>query len=551
MVLLSNQENLTKIKCKHLRHQSFFLAYVLLLSRGGAAVRCRGHIGGTMSQKIKWGRGSSSILFIFLITGLISSSGVFAAPPSSLFRAPFQPKADGVDRLREAYQTITSDNLINSLIRSGNHALSVAQNVTDAELETTKFQDYYKGVEVVGSMALFHKGFRGAMVSNLISQFDLNTEPTLTAREAVSLAKNIAGDLDLLEAPRLKILPSEEEPSSADLVYWVRLQGKANEPGFDVVVNAQNGKIIASVSHRLTIAPIKVFQATDECQLVHPSSGWPLALDFDSCDLTIENNRALRRADNSARRAANNSLKTLQYYLNRHGRDSFDGRGSTAISIVHVGHQFENAFWDSEKKIMAYGDGDGKITGDFTAALDVAGHEMTHGIVSETAQLLNFGESGALNEAYADFFGKMIANDGDWSMGRNIYLNRSRAKGFRNLANPKSINVTYQDDDGNKASSPYPAHMSERFIAKDMCSKSNDNCWVHVNSTIPGHASYLVVQAIGKDRAERLYYKTLTHFLTQRSNLRTARTATLTACSQLYDMRVCELVSKAFAQVGL
>ena len=79
---------------------------------------------------------------------------------------------------------------------------------------------------------------------------------------------------------------------------------------------------------------------------------------------------------------------------------------------MHTGDSYDNAFWDEEHSYMAYGDGDGdgEISGSFTLALDIVGHEMTHGVTADTAKLIGSGESGALNEAYSDFFGIMISN---------------------------------------------------------------------------------------------------------------------------------------------
>ena len=42
------------------------------------------------------------------------------------------------------------------------------------------------------------------------------------------------------------------------------------------------------------------------------------------------------------------------------------------------------------------------------STLDVAGHEMTHGVTSRTANLTYSGESGGLNEATSDIFGTMV-----------------------------------------------------------------------------------------------------------------------------------------------
>jgi Zn-dependent metalloprotease len=55
-----------------------------------------------------------------------------------------------------------------------------------------------------------------------------------------------------------------------------------------------------------------------------------------------------------------------------------------------------------------YGDGDRRIFGPFTKALDVIGHELTHDITQYEAGLNYRGQSGALNESFSDVFGSLL-----------------------------------------------------------------------------------------------------------------------------------------------
>ena len=165
----------------------------------------------------------------------------------------------------------------------------------------------------------------------------------------------------------------------------------------------------------MTIAPIEVLEANAACETLD-TDGNPVSLRAALCDHTVTAGVASRTADASARRALANARKTLEYYQSVHSRDSFDNEGAALVNLVHIGEKFDNAFWNSELKVMAYGDGDGVETSDFTLGVDVAGHEMTHAVTSSTADLIYMGQSGALNEAYSDIFGKMIADDGDWAV---------------------------------------------------------------------------------------------------------------------------------------
>jgi aureolysin len=98
---------------------------------------------------------------------------------------------------------------------------------------------------------------------------------------------------------------------------------------------------------------------------------------------------------------------------------------------------------------------------------------------------------------------------------------------------------------------PYPNHMNKAFPISNTCDRSNDNCWVHVNSTIPGHASYLVTQAIGKEKAQKLYYLALTQYLGATSKFKDAALALRKSCAQLLESADCSLVSRSLMAVGL
>ncbi|CAG0908569.1 unnamed protein product, partial [Darwinula stevensoni] len=109
-----------------------------------------------------------------------------------------------------------------------------------------------------------------------------------------------------------------------------------------------------------------------------------------------------------------NGGQAFEYFRNVHGRKSINGQGGNIISFVNVadddGSSMGNAFWNGQA--MFYGNGDGAFQ-PLARGLDVAGHEMSHGVIQSTANLEYQGESGALNESFADVFGVLIDRD-DW-----------------------------------------------------------------------------------------------------------------------------------------
>ncbi len=520
---------------------------------------------------------SRLIQFMLILSASGSTAAMAEGLDSSLIMGPFPRANTQFEKLRLALDTLKAMPKIRALTRDDTvRTLSLKQKIVSPEIETTKFQDYYKGLEVVGSMALHHEGAGGVQISDEIKEFDIDTSPRLNADEALSIARASEPGLELKSAPELKILPNED--GSARLVYFIDLKGSDYRPGADLIINANSGEIVANISHHLEIgsslvelslprrpaprpvqgpgaiaapriALVQVMQADSRCQSVD-QNGAPAQLHADLCQQTVTNSTPQLSSDATARTALANAKRTLEYYKGTHNRDSYDNRGAPLVNVVHVGDKFDNAFWSTDDNIMGYGDGDGVEFGNFTGSLDVAGHELTHGITSQTAQLMMVSESGALNEAFSDYFGKMISNDGDWAMGKKIFLNPS-SPGIRNLANPGTIMAKYRDENGVRQQRPFPSKMSEKFADRATCDGTNDRCWVHLNSTIPSHAMYLIHAALGRAKAEKLIFITLTQYMTSAAKFSTFKSATLRACQQLYDSTTCGQVQNQFAAVGI
>jgi Zn-dependent metalloprotease len=425
--------------------------------------------------------------------------------------------------------------------------LKLPEFASSSGVKTIKIKQFYKGIEVLGSLAMIHENIEGKQ------EF----------QSLLASLKNSENENQVLTAvPTLKLLASADRNSS-ELVYWVSLEptgGLSSISGYDVIINAHTGNIVAQIPHQLNFgfggvggfgaeepAKVSVFDAKTAPETDINPDGSPRVINMSTYQPVVINNQPQSGVDESSTRGYTNAARTLQYYLYVHKRNGFDGYAANSNNVVHMGRGFRNAFWHSQLKIMAYGDGDGRILSDFTKSVDVAGHEMTHGVISSTSGLLYFGESGALNEAYADFFGEMIEAKQDWVMGRDLFLNPEMGKnGVRNIANPNALVIQ-------KLGRPYPKHMAEKFNVgpDETCNRLNDNCWVHVNSTIPSHASFLIYNAIGKERAQKLLYVTMTQFLTARDGFSQARDATLRACGLMYDAETCGQVAGAYQQVGL
>jgi hypothetical protein len=203
--------------------------------------------------------------------------------------------------------------------------------------------------------------------------------------------------------------------------------------------------------------------------------------------------------------------KTYDYYRDRHTRNSLDGEGGSLIGDIRVGQNFYNAFWDSELKVMVFGDAD-----TFAGSIDVVAHELTHGVTSNAADLIYQDQSGAMNESFSDIFGEMVENyvtgSNDWRVGTQI------SAAIRNMANPHEFHD--------------PAKMSEYVDTTD------DHGGVHTNSGIFNYAYYQLVaglpNAIGPRDAERIYYRALTVHLTKTSQFLDGRLACIQSAEELF-----------------
>ena len=241
---------------------------------------------------------------------------------------------------------------------------------------------------------------------------------------------------------------------------------------------------------------------------------------------------------------------TYDLYKNVYRRNSVDDKGLTLDSTVHFSEKYDNAFWNGAQ--MVYGDGDGKIFNRFTKAIDVIGHELTHGVTQYTAKLEYQDQSGALNEHISDVFGSIVkqyslkqnATQADWLIGQGLFTPKIHGVALRSM---KAPGTAY--DDPLIGKDPQPATMS------DYNDTTEDNGGVHINSGIPNHAFYLISADIGGyswEKSGMIWYKTL-DLLEKNSNFEDMAACTLEAAGNLFGNNSAEQesVRKGWNGVGI
>jgi Zn-dependent metalloprotease len=250
---------------------------------------------------------------------------------------------------------------------------------------------------------------------------------------------------------------------------------------------------------------------------------------------------------------------TYDLYDKEFNRNSIDDRGMDLVSTVHYLQGYDNAFWNGQQ--MVYGDGDEdlpeqeRLWNRFTIAVDVIGHELTHGVTQYEANLEYRGQAGALNESFSDVFGSLVkqrtlsqtADQADWLIGKGLFTAKVNGVALRSMKEP---GTAY--DDPVLGKDPQPGHMNDYQNLPPWY----DNGGVHINSGIPNHAFYFAATEMGGyawERAGQIWYITLRDRLRWKADFQDAANLTFQVAGELYGLESNEqqAVSNAWAKVGI
>jgi Zn-dependent metalloprotease len=256
-------------------------------------------------------------------------------------------------------------------------------------------------------------------------------------------------------------------------------------------------------------------------------------------------------SDDAVNEAYDGLGATYDMYFKIFQRNSVDDHGMRLDASVHYDRDFDNAFWDGRQ--MVFGDGDGIVFVGFTKAIDVIGHELTHGVTQYTAKLEYQDQPGALNESFSDVFGSLVkqyhngddVESADWLIGSGILAPGVNGKALRSMKAPG----TAYDDPKLGGKDPQPAKMA------DYIETSEDNGGVHLNSGIPNHAFYLVAEQLGGnawDDAGHIWYQTLLR-LKPNAQFQDCANVSFQVAGELYGAASAQqqAVRSAWSEVGI
>jgi Zn-dependent metalloprotease len=215
--------------------------------------------------------------------------------------------------------------------------------------------------------------------------------------------------------------------------------------------------------------------------------------------------------------------KTYDFYKNVLGRNSFDGNGATIKNyynppetIISINGAGAMPGTSPENSFMVYGRGD-RENYNPVVGLDVQGHEFSHLVINYNGfQGLKYqGESGALNESFADIFGTCVEffakpNTANWTIGEDFSIPVGIP--LRSMKKPTDY--------------LHPSKYKGTYWKETNCgipSINNDYCGVHYNSGVQNFWFYLLcnggsnnndginynVSGIGITKAQRIAYDVL------------------------------------------
>ncbi|MFM7085274.1 MAG: M4 family metallopeptidase [Hyphomicrobium sp.] len=372
-----------------------------------------------------------------------------------------------------------------------------------------RFNRRYKNLEVLGGDFVVHSDRLGNFLNaslTLKRQIDLSLKPSLSPSAAINTALKVQkGDTQNIP-PKLFIYARGDIPTLAwdVLVFDTKNDGTPIEK--HVIIDANLGTLLDSWDDIKTISKTSkgngvmtgITDLTTDYDvkagtyyLRDPSRGNMFTINmsnrtavgkmFTSSKNDMWGDGTLANTVSVGADAHYGAAETWDYFQTLFGRNGIANDGVGASSRVHYGQRYNNAFWSDSCFCMTYGDGDGQTFLPFVT-LDVAGHEMSHGVTSRTANLTYSGESGGLNEATSDIFGTMvefaanISNDpGDYLVGEKLYKTQSTTS-----SKPNALRYMYQPSlDGSSADCWYTGLK---------------NLDVHFSSGVANHFFYLLAE---------------------------------------------------------
>ncbi|MFB8757656.1 M4 family metallopeptidase [Streptomyces nigra] len=464
----------------------------------------------------------------------------------------------------------------------GKEKLLVKDVVKDADGTThTRYERTYAGLPVLGGDLVVHDKSGRTTVTKAgratLALSSLSPKVTSSGAAAKALGASKRADVKSPEterAPRLVVWAGSGKPVLAweTVVEGVQKDGTPSE--LQVVTDAATGKQLLAAEKVHTGSGTGQFVGEVEIgttpsgstyQLIDPDRAGQKTYDLNqgtsgTGTLFTDDNDVWGNGQPANRQTAGvdvafGAAATWDYYKDTYGRNGIRNDGVAAYSRAHYGNNYVNAFWQDSCFCMTYGDGSGN-THPLTA-LDVAAHEMSHGVTAATAGLVYSGESGGLNEATSDIFAAAVefhenlpADPGDYFVGEKIDINgdgtplRYMDKPSKDGASKDNWSSTLGGIDVHYSSGPANHFF---YLLSEGSGPKTVNGVAYDSPTYDGQP----VTGIGIENAAAIWYRALTTYMTSTTNYAGARTATLSAAADLFGAYSPTYLAVADAWAGI
>lgn len=436
-----------------------------------------------------------------------------------------------------------------------------------------RYERTYDGMPVLGGDMVVHKtksGKHTGVTKSTKAEIAVDTEGvSAAAKPATPKAKGS-------EAPRKVVFALTGKPVLA----WETVEGGTQKSGapnrMHVFTDAESGKKIFEYQaiqegtgssqysgevELSTSGSEGAFTLTDETRGGSKTTNLEGGSSGDGAEFTDEDDKwGTGKPDDPQTAAVDahyGASTTWDFFKDNFGREGIAGDGKGAPSRVHYGDNYVNAFWDDSCFCMTYGDGEGNQKP--LTSLDVAAHEMSHGVTSTTAGLVYAGESGGLNEATSDIFAaatEFHANSpgdvADYFVGEKIDINGDGTP-LRYMDEPSKDgnSLDFWDENAGGVDVHYSSGIANHFFfLLSVGSGQQEVNGVEYDSPT---ADGSTVEGIGIEKSQAIWFKALTENMTANTDYAAAREATVKAANDLYgaDSAETKTVEAAWTAVAV
>lgn len=470
-------------------------------------------------------------------------------------------------------------------LNGSDHSYEMRRVVQDEDGSShVHFDRRIAGLRAIGADLIVQTDRRGNLMAMQHSNRMLptiSTTPTVSALRAMASVLVELPRADVQSRPELVIWARDDLPR---LAWEVRANGDSDDgTPFEkhIIIDASNGqkldawddiqtaaasgtgKTLYSGNVALTTNSISGgYELRDPSRgntytinLKNKTSGGSIATDTDN----TWGNNTTSDTNSAAADAQYGTAKTWDYYKNVHGRTGIANDGRGAYNRVHYSRSYNNAYWSDSCFCMTYGDGDGRSLKPLVA-LDVAGHEMTHGVTSRTAGLIYSGESGGLNEATSDIFGTMVefyaangSDPGDYLIGEKIMVSGGSLRTMVKPSSDGGSSDCWYSGVGN-LDVHYSSGVANHFFF--LLAEGTNSSYGKSPTCVAGNTRVATgsgsLAGIGRDKAAKIWYRALTTKFTSSTSYASARSGTIAAANELYGSGSAEsaAVAAAWSAVG-